>query len=215
MAPSYVVYFGPGACSRVTLSALEHAGLAYEARPVQLAQGEQHQAAFLALNPKGKVPLLITTEGSLTETVAIALFLHQRHPHAALLTSEGIFAEAVAQSWLAWCATTLHPLIYRLRMTGRIHPDVQTHAVLRATALQELDTYLLLVERHLADGRHWLCGSAWCLADSYLLWVLQRAAQSGYPLAADTALAAWALRCSEFPAWTRAVERESDTPKQQ
>jgi glutathione S-transferase len=79
------LYFSPGACSRVTLVALEEAGLSYEACPLALQQGAQRSAQYLALNPKGKVPLLVTPQGPLSENLAILSWLDAVVPAAQLL----------------------------------------------------------------------------------------------------------------------------------
>lgn len=83
MTPSPpVLYFAPGACSRVALTGLEESGLPYEARSVALMTGEQRQPGYLALNPKGKVPLLVTPDGPLSENMAIAHWIDSQAPGA-------------------------------------------------------------------------------------------------------------------------------------
>jgi glutathione S-transferase len=205
---SYHLHFAPGACSRVTLTALEQVGVAYTVQAVQLAQGEQLQPAYLALNPKGKVPRLQTPDGPLTETLAIALYLDERHPQAGLLPRTDAYRRAQALAWLAWCATTLHPLVYRMRMTARIHPDAATHDTVRAAARDELARQWPVAEQAL-QRQPWLGGAQWHLGDTYLLWACERARQSGMDLAAWPALAAWAARCAAWPAWQRALVREA------
>ncbi|MBV1788704.1 glutathione S-transferase family protein [Marinobacterium sp. D7] len=208
MSVPYTLYYAPGACSRVTLAALEQTGARYTARPVLLAQGEQNRADYLTLNPKGKVPTLVTAEGVLTETLAIALYLHHHHPNAGLLPHNDAYAQARACAWLSWCGTTLHPLIYRLRMTGRIHPDGSLHGELKRIALEELCLQLQVAEQALAGGRHWIDGPRWTLADLYLLWIWQRALQAGCNPIDYPALRAWAQRTAAIPAWQRALASE-------
>lgn len=209
MTTSYQLYFSPGSCSRVSIAALELLGVDYELCPVLLANDEQHQPAYQALNAKGKVPLLVTPEGLLTETLAIAFYLHQATPGAGLLPGSGAYDTAIAMSWLAWCSSTLHPLIYRARMASRIHPDLATHDVLRLRAVEDLSTQLGVAESTFSDGREWLCGASWSLVDAYLLWCFQRARQCGCAIEGWPRLMAWEARAEAHPAWGRMLQREA------
>lgn len=208
--PPLILYFAPGACSRVALVALEASGLAYEARPVALMAGQQRTPDYLALNPKGKVPLLVTPDGPLSENIAIASWLDAQAPQAGLLPEPGAaWVRAQALSWLAWSASTLHPMIYRMRMTARIHADTATHPAIKAAALAELAQQLTVAEEALADGRPWLTGERWRIADTHVCWVHGRGLDGGLDTAAFPRLAALAARHAELPAFQRAVARET------
>lgn len=209
MTSAYQLYFSPGACSRVTIAALEWIGADYALRPILLGDNEHRQPAYQALNPKEQVPLLVTPQGALTETVAIALYLHQLYPQAGLLPADSAYDTAIATSWLVWCSSTLHPLIFRARRADRIHPEASAHDVIRQVAVGGLTHQFELAERVLSVGRQWLCGSACSLADLYLLWCIQRAAQSGCEIGNWQALSAWEARAKSQPAWTRMLQREA------
>ena len=68
------LHTAPGSCSRASHIALEEAGLDYQARYVDFARGDQRQPGFLAINPKGRVPALVTDRGVLTEGPAILAY---------------------------------------------------------------------------------------------------------------------------------------------
>lgn len=211
MTPSPpVLYFAPGACSRVALTGLEESGLPYEARSVALMTGEQRQPGYLALNPKGKVPLLVTPDGPLSENMAIAHWIDSQAPGAGLLPpAEQVWARTQALSWLAWSVSTLHPMIYRIRMTQRIHPDVSTHAAIKAAGLAELAQQLSAAEDALADGRPWITGEAWRIADTHLCWVLGRCLDGGLDPGSFPRLANLAARHAQRPAFQRALAQEA------
>ncbi|AHL74342.1 glutathione S-transferase [Stutzerimonas stutzeri] len=209
MTSAYQLYFSPGACSRVSIAALEWVGADYALCPVLLADNQQRQPAYKALNPKEQVPLLVTPEGTLTETVAIALYLHQVYPQAVLLPAASPYDTAIATSWLVWCSSMLHPLIFRARRAGRVHPEAAAHEGIQQVAIEGLTTQFQLAERALSDGRQWLCGSSCSLADLYLLWCFQRAAQSGCEIGNWQALGAWQARAESQPAWARMLQREA------
>ena len=67
---SIVIYPYPGACSRVTMDALETIGLDYEDRCVNIAKAAQKDPDYLALNPKGKVPTMVFEGTTMTENAA-------------------------------------------------------------------------------------------------------------------------------------------------
>ena len=62
------LYYAPGTCALATHIALEEAGARYEAVPVDFGSQAQRSSEYLAINPKGRVPALVTESGTLTET---------------------------------------------------------------------------------------------------------------------------------------------------
>ena len=71
----YKIFYSPGACSLASHIALAETGAPYEAVRVNFAAGEQRSPQYLAINPKGRVPALVTEKGILTETPAILVYL--------------------------------------------------------------------------------------------------------------------------------------------
>jgi glutathione S-transferase len=78
------LFYAPTACSLASHIALEEAQADFEARRVDFAAGEQRSPDYLAINPKGRVPALVTPRGVLTETPAILAFIAQSFPEARL-----------------------------------------------------------------------------------------------------------------------------------
>jgi glutathione S-transferase len=190
--------------------ALEEAGLMYEARRLSLPDGAHRTAEFLSLNPKGKVPLLVTDEGALSENLAILCWIDAIRPQAGLLPAPTEpWQRAQALSWLAWSTSTLHPQVYRARMSARIHPDPATHEGIRGAALSEMRQQLAAAEKVLADGRPWLLGEQWCISDAHVSWALGRAATSGITLSHHPLLERLIRRQEARPAWNRMVARET------
>lgn len=91
----FKLYFAPNTCALASHIALEEAGAAYEAVQLDFAANEQRSAAFLAVNPKGRVPaLIVENKGVLTETAAILAFIAQSFPSANLAPIDDAFAFA-------------------------------------------------------------------------------------------------------------------------
>ena len=102
-------FFSPGASSMAPHIALHEIGVEFEPRPVSLARGETHTPDYLALNPDGKVPMLLIDGRPLTEVAGILVYLARAFPEAGLLPRDSIEAEAQAVSWMSFIASTIHP----------------------------------------------------------------------------------------------------------
>ena len=103
------LYFAPGSSSMTVHIALHEIGIPFEARPMSFKSNDLRSPGYLALNPEGKVPTLVTDGGPLTEVAAILYYLAKRFPDAGLLPRDDIDADAQALSWMSFAASTLHP----------------------------------------------------------------------------------------------------------
>ena len=61
-------YYAPGTCALASHIALEEAGASYTAERLDFKNSQQTTPQYLAINPKGRVPALVTDRGTLTET---------------------------------------------------------------------------------------------------------------------------------------------------
>lgn len=102
------LFLAPGSSSMAAHIALHEVGAGFTPRLISLKRRENRSADFLALNPEGKVPLLLTPEGPLSEVAAILFWLARRHPAAGLLPTDAM-GEARAISWMSFLAATVHP----------------------------------------------------------------------------------------------------------
>jgi glutathione S-transferase len=103
------LYFFAGSSSMAPHIALHEIGAPFESRPISLAKKENHTAAFLALNPEGKVPTLLVDGRPLTEVSAILFYLAKAFPDAGLLPEGDLEAQAQVVSWMSFVASTVHP----------------------------------------------------------------------------------------------------------
>ena len=69
------LFYAPGSCALASHIAFEEAGANYEAVRVDLLAKDQRKPEYLAINPKGRVPALVTDKGVLTENPAILAFI--------------------------------------------------------------------------------------------------------------------------------------------
>src|ERR1700712_484979 len=102
------LYFAPGSSSMAVHIALHEIGVSFEARPMSFKNHDMRAPEFLALNPEGKVPVLLVDGRPLTEVAAILFYLAKRFPDAELLPRDDPEAEAQALSWMSFNAASLH-----------------------------------------------------------------------------------------------------------
>ena len=101
-----LTYF-PGTISVAAILALEEAGLEYEAVKVDFKEAEQTKPAYHAINPKGRVPALVTNAGVLTETGAILEYVAALAPQAGLVPTDPLLAGHMREA-MYYFASTMH-----------------------------------------------------------------------------------------------------------
>ncbi len=103
------LYFAPGSSSMAPHIALHETGASFEGKPLSLAKKDTRTPAFLAMNPAGKVPVLMVDDRMLTEVAGILFYLARAFPAAGLLPLGDVEAEAQVISWMSYIASTIHP----------------------------------------------------------------------------------------------------------
>ena len=156
------LYYSPGACAMASHIALEEAGADYELVKIDLRRGEQKTPEYLAVNPAGVTPALVTDEGVLTENLVIMGYVAQTHPDAGLAADDSPFEFGKMQSFNGFLGSSLHPAIGPVLFA---HPPLEGEA--RAAALDKALARYDLVEHHLLKGP-WAMGEAYTVADGYL-----------------------------------------------
>ncbi len=156
------LYYSPGACALASHIALEEAEAEYALVKVDLRKGEQRTPDYLAINPAGVTPALMTDKGVITENVAILAYVAQLYPPAGLADVDDPFAFAQTQRINAYLGSSLHPAIGRVIFS---HPRLEGQAREDAVALAL--TKYDLVERHLLKGP-WVAGDTFTVSDGYL-----------------------------------------------
>ena len=206
-------YWRSSASYRVRI-ALQLKGLAHEIVPVHLVRGggEQHQAAYRALNPEGRVPLLVDGDFKLGQSLAIFRYLEDRHPTPALLPADTRQRARVWQFCEAINADVqplqnLGPLGYLTGTLG-LSEDQKT-----AWARHWIDRGLAALEAEVADLRldDFVFGDTPSYADCCLVPQLYGARRFGADLSRYPRLAALGARLETLPAFAAAhPDRQPD-----
>jgi glutathione S-transferase len=183
LVASMKLYYAPGTSAVGIRILLEEIGRPYEVVPVDLRAGEQYQPAFIAVNPKSKVPTLVRDDNSvLTEFGAIARWLARTNPEAALLPAEPE-AEARATELLDYVVGTVHMRGFsRMIVPAAFGPAEQREDIvaagrrIAAKGLEIIDVGL--------SGKAYAAGR-YSYADAALFYVERWAEQLSMPLPAN------------------------------
>jgi glutathione S-transferase len=162
------LFYAPNACSQASHIALAEAGADFEAVRLDLKAGDQRKPEYLAINPKGRVPALVTPRGTLTENPVILGWVAQTYSDAHLKPAGDFFNFSEMQSFNMYLATTVHIAFAHLFRAERWADSEAAKDEMRAKVPSVLAQVFKLVEDRLSDGRAWVCGDQYTVADPYL-----------------------------------------------
>ncbi|MFC3675062.1 glutathione S-transferase family protein [Ferrovibrio xuzhouensis] len=201
-------YFSPGACSLATHICLEEAGATFTPKPTYTRKGQTRTPEYLALNPKGKVPMLVIDGKVLTENTAIITYLNRSFPNAKLLPAGDALAEAEALAFIAWCASGIHPVMGRFFGPQNFCDMPDSADNIKALAAKATAANFALVEKALA-GKDWVFGT-WSAADAYIFVFYNWATKLGLDMSACPNYGKHFERMQQRPAVQRAMAREAE-----
>ena len=205
------LYFAPGACSFVPHSLLETAGAAYEPVMVKLHKGEQNDAPFRAVNPRGQVPVLVDGEQTITQIVAIVTWLDAKFPQQQFLPRDP-FERAKVLETLAWMNNTVHPTFTHVFMPFKFAGSPEAQEELKsfnAKAYAGLLGEIEAMAKKAADaGKSWLGGDTLGPLDVYALTLLRWGGFAGIDPTSFPALWAHVQKVAQQPGVAKAIERE-------
>lgn len=196
------LYYHPGACSLSPHIVLQESGLAFETASADLmAHTLEDGSDFYAVNPKGYVPVLELDDGQrLTEGPAIVQYIADQVPSKHLIPPPGTFERYRVQEWLNFVSTELHKGIGFLFNPKQ--PE-EAKALMREKALGRLKW----VDSRL-EGRQYLMGEAFTVADAYLFTVTNWTGHTGIDLGGLDHLKAFMGRMGARPAVQAALKAE-------
>ena len=142
---------------------LNELDLECEIVPVDLRGGEHRTAEFLALNPAGKVPVLVDGEVVLTESVAIALYLAEKCPEKGLIP-EGLEERAQMYRWIFFLVNEIEQPLWRMARHSSIYPEEQRLPADIKRAARECKQMAAVLEEHM-QGREFMVGDQLTVAD--------------------------------------------------
>jgi glutathione S-transferase len=202
------LYYSPGACSLAPHIVLEEIGLPFSLSLVSTADGGTRTPEHLRLNPKGRVPVLVSGDSVLTEAPAILVHLALSHPDAALLadSQEGLVRSL---EWFNWLSGSVHAVAVRQvwRPETFTQDPAQQDAII-AKGKENLAAAFALIEERMKHAA-WAVGDRYSAVDAYLLVFYRWGNRMGVDMRSlYTAWTAQALRTLDRPAVRRALSSE-------
>jgi glutathione S-transferase len=198
------LFYAPGACSYSPHIVLREAGVDFDLERVDVQTKRTASGSdYLQINPMGYVPALQLDSGEiLTEGAAIVQYIADTHPAADLAPKPGTVERAKLQAHLNFTASELHKAFGPL-----FSPDAPAEA--KAKAPSEIARRLDHMEAQLADGRAYLMGENFSIADAYLFVVSGWTGPTGIGLERWPNLQAFVGRVGARPAVQAAMAAEA------
>lgn len=162
------LYYAKGTIAVAVAITLHEAGLPFEPVRLDFRAGEQTLPAYHAINPKGRVPALVTDSGILTETGAILDHIADLVPGAGLRPADP-WQAAQMRAAMYYLASTMHVNHAHRARGARWADEESSIADMKAKAVRTMTDSAAYVENHMLQGTYVL-GEALSLADPYL-WV--------------------------------------------
>jgi glutathione S-transferase len=176
-------------------------GLDYEHDPVEIGDAGARTPEFLAINPNGRLPVIVDDGFVLFESLAITLYLAKKHSLGRLYpgTLEG---EARAWQWSLWAVTEVDRGVNIWSLHTVRLPPAEQELAKRAEALKVLVSPFRVLDTAVAS-QPYLLGSEFTVADLNVAAVISRAIEMD--LSAVPNLNAWLIRCLDRPAAREAL----------
>ena len=204
------LYYAANSCALATHIVLEEVGADYSTQRIEFAKEQQKSPEFLKINPKGRVPALVTDRGILTETPAMLVYVAQSFPAAGLAPMDDPFAFARMQSFNAYLCSHLH-VAHAHRMRGHRWvdaDDAHSIAAMQRKVPETVGGAFEMIERDMLKGP-WVMGDTYTICDPYLFTLAQWLEKDGVDLARVPRVVDHRRRMSERPAVKKAIAEET------
>jgi glutathione S-transferase len=171
-------------------------GIGYEHLPVEIGDAGARTPEFLAINPNGRLPVIIDGDFVLFESLAITMYLAKKHA-AGTLYPASLEGEARTWQWSLWAVTEVDRGVNIWSLHAVRLPAAEQDAAKRAEALKVLAAPFKVLDAAVAK-QPYLLGDQFTVADLNVAAVISRAIEMD--LSAVPHLKAWLVRCLERPA---------------
>lgn len=161
------LYYAPGTCALATHLALEYAGAPYEAVRLDFKQQQQRSPEYLRVNPKGRVPALVTDRGVLTETPALLQYVAHAWPESKLAPLDEPFELARMNEFNSYLCSTVHVAHAHGARGYRWTDDAAAIESMKKKVPQTMGDCFELIEHQMFRGP-WVLGERFSTSDLYL-----------------------------------------------
>jgi glutathione S-transferase len=201
------LYYAAHTCALASHIALEESSADYTAVRIDFRSNDQRKPDYLAINPKGRVPALVTERGVLTETPAILAYVAQSFPDARLAPINDPFTFAKVQAFNSYLCSTVH-VAHAHRVRGyRWADDPAAIAEMQRKVPQSVGECFALIEREMLAGP-WVMGDTYTICDPYLFTLTRWLEGDGVDVAGFPKLKDHVQRMSERPGVKKVLAEE-------
>ena len=201
------LYYATGTCALATYITLEEAGADYTAERLSFKDNQQNSPEYLAINPKGRVPSLVTDRGILTETPAMLAFIAQSFPKAKLAPLDDAFAFAQVQSFNSYLCSTVHVAHAHKLRGARWATEESSFADMKRKVPETMSACFALIERGMLKGP-WVMGDSYTICDPYLFTIAQWLEGDSVDIKSMPKVADHFKRMTERPAVRKVMDAE-------
>lgn len=156
---------------------LQELGVEFEAQTVNLLAGEHRRPEFLAVNPAGKVPVLVDGDLVVPESVAIAFYLADKYPEKRFMPVDPQ-GRAEIMRWLLFTTTELEQPLWRIAKHRVVYPEAKRLSAEIELAREDFAPMAAVLDRHMID-REFVAGDSVTIADFVLAHTLDWAQFGG------------------------------------
>jgi glutathione S-transferase len=153
--------------ARWTLQELE---VPFDSVSIDLRKGENRSPAFLAVNPAGKLPVLVDGDMVLTESIAIVLYLAEKYPEKKLIPND-LGERAQLNRWLLFTTTELEQPLWRISRHTFLYPEAKRLPAEVTLACEDFAGMARVIEEHM-NGREFVVGDHVTVGDFVLAYTL-------------------------------------------
>jgi len=201
------LYYAPGTCALASHIALEEAGAAYTTERLDFKSNQQTSPEYLKVNPKGRVPALVSDHGVLTETPALLAYIAQSFPQAKLAPLDDAFAFAQVQAFNSYLCSTVHVAHAHKGRGYRWATEESSFADMKRMVPKTMGACFALIERDMLKGP-WVMGEQYTICDPYLFTLTGWLEGDGVDLATLPKVMAHRQRMAERTAVKKVMEDE-------
>jgi glutathione S-transferase len=168
----WTLYLAPGTCAQAVHIALHDAEAPHRLQLLDFSAGEQRSPGYLAVNPRGRVPALVTEQGTLTEVPALLLFIAQSFPAARLAPLDDPFRLAQVQAFNSYLCSTVHVAHAHKRRGARWADEPAAHEAMQRKVASNMSDCFAHIEADVLKGP-WVFGADYTIADPYLFTIAE------------------------------------------
>ncbi|MBN8989565.1 MAG: glutathione S-transferase N-terminal domain-containing protein [Rhizobiales bacterium] len=201
------LYFAPGTCALASHIALAESGADYTVERIDFKTNQQQSPEYLAINPKGRVPALVTDRGVLTENPAMLAYIAQSFPQAKLAPLDDPYAFAQVQSINSYLSSTVHVAHSHKGRGYRWATEESSFADMKKTLPKSMGAVFALLEQNMFKGP-WMMGETYTICDPYLFTLTGWLEGDGVDIATLPKVADHFKRMKDRPAVQKALAEE-------